>query len=334
MRILKRLSVLLFLLGLLPPIATSQVKLSMELRFGLGFNLYGAVPFKINQRFPGVKVFGSFILVGDVKKMLRTNYGMTLSIYTKTLGNDLNPLHGDVQIDFVNTLVVGLVSKETVPYAKYLRTFNNAPYYNLRHNNKYAVFVGTNFILNNHGRNQAVGSITITTKNVSINYYNDGGIPVDLVGLGDGFDRWWTGGLMVTNHTYRKDMDGIYHPYNRVEASFDQFTGYAPLVYELSNILGINIPEYDMTHAKDSLYRVVTPASYNAAAYNIKYYLTENYAVDLGVSGSLSSARKYYGLQDLIHRNGRYPLHPNNSNNRLTIGLTFNKNGYETDIKK
>ncbi len=334
MKILKRLSVFLFLFGFLPSIISAQVKLSMELRFGLGFNLYAAMPFKVNQRFPGVKVFGSLMLVGDVARMWRTNYGATLTLYTRTLGNDLNPLKTDVQIDFINTLVLGFVSRDTLDYMKYLRTMNNAPYYNLRHNNKNALFVGTNFVLNNHGRKQAVGSITITARDYSLNYYNDGGIPIDVVGIGDGFDRWWTGGFMFTKHTHERDLVGKMHSYNRWEGSFDQFTGYAPLVYELSNILGINIPEYDMTHSKDSSYMAITPASYNAATYNIKYYATENYGFDLGVIGSLTSKNHYFGVQDLIHRNGRFPLHPNRDINRLTLGLTFNKNGYENNLKK
>jgi hypothetical protein len=333
MKILKRLFMVIFLFGLLPNLTYAQLKLSMELRFGLGFNLYAAYPFKINQRFPGVKVFGSFILVGDINKNIRSNYGSTLTIYTKTLGNDQNPLHGDVQIDFINTLLVGFVSKDTVPYMKYLRTMNNAPYHNLRHNNKYALFVGTNFILNNNKRHQAVGSITATVRDFSLNYYNDGGVPVDLVGIGDGFDRWWTGGLMATVHTHTTDLVGASHSFNRVEASFDQFTGYAPLVYELSNILGINVPEYSSTQVKDSHFNAITPASFNSAAYNLKIYATENYGFDIGVMGSLTSQRHYFGLQDIIHLNGRYPLHPNKDINRITFGLTFNKNGYENNGK-
>ena len=334
MSFLKKFSILVLFIGLLPSPTFAQLKLAWEVRFGLGFNLYTAMPFKINQRFPGVKVFGSFILVGDISKNIRTNYGSTLTIYTKTLGNDQNPLNGDVQIDFVNTLLFGFVSKDTVPYYKFLRTMNNAPYFNLRHNNKNALFVGTNFVLNNHRRHQAVGSVTATVGNVSLNYYNDGGLPVDIVGIGDGFDRWWTGGTMLTIHTHTQDGAGIYHSFNRVEASFDQFTGYAPLVYELSNILGINVPEYSMTQLKDERFNAITPASYNSAAYNLKIYASENYGFDLGVMGSLTTKKHYFGLQDIIHQNGRYPLHPNKDINRLTFGLTFNKLGYENNNAK
>ncbi len=334
MKILKKLSVFILLLGFLTHSVHSQVNLSMELRFGLGFNLYFAHPFKINQRFPGVKVFGSFILVGDVRKNIRTNYGATLTIYTKTLGNDLNPLKRDLQIDFVNSLLLGFVSNDTVAYVKYLRTLNNAPYYNMRHNNKYALFIGTNFILNNHRRNQAVGSITGTIGDFSINYYNDGGIPIDIVGIGDGFDRWWTGGFMFLWHTHNKDLVGKYHSFNRIEASFDQFTGYAPLIYELSNVLGINIPEYNMTRSKDTLFNAITPGTFNSAAYNLKVYLNENLGFDAGIMGSLTSKKAYYGIQDIIHRNGQFPLHPNKDINRFTVGLTFNKNGYENNNKK
>lgn len=293
-----------------------DVKLNFELRFGLNFNLN----ISSASSFPGANVFGSFLLTSKFKNLkgLMTNYGATVSVYTGSLGNDRNLLQSDLQIDFTNALTLGYGFNQ-VSYPKYLMTLQNSPAYNLTHDFKYALFVGTNFVLNNHHRNQAIGSITATIDNFSLNYYNDGALPL---GIADNFDRWWTGGLAAIVHDRRG--------FNRVEATFDQFTGYSPLLYEISTILGINVSEYSHNNNVDAdpIYRVITPSSYNCSAYNVRVFLAENFAVQAGVIGSLKFGEKLYGLQDIIHSRGRFSLHPNKDLNRFSMGLTYNKGGY------
>lgn len=333
------LLVLFLILGATAPLPAQR--LSMELRFGINCNLYNFNPFnnKSKQKFPGLRAFGGFILTGKINRYLMTNYAATIAIYNKSLGNNLSPLVSDIQVDFINTVSVGTgwdfgrngrvfnFDNNSVGYNKYLRTVNNSPFYNLRHDYGSALFLSSNFIINNHHRNQTVGSVTITTGDFSLNYYNDGAPPVSTFNLGDGFDRYWTGGILIMGHS----NEG----FNRVELSFDQFTGYYALVYELSNLLGIDIPEYDEPNRnhrteKDKTRDRFSSSAFNSSCYNLKYYLDKNYAFDIGMLGALVDKKnRHWSLQDIIHINGRYTLHPNRDIDRFFIGLTYNQTGYE-----
>ena len=129
---------------------------------------------------------------------------------------------------FTNNFVVDVAFK----------SINTAAFYNMSSNKSTAIFLGSNFILNNHKRNQVVGSFTASFPGVTINYYNDGAFPFDKLPFADNFDRWWTGGFGFYFHNRQS--------YNNAEFTFDQFTGYSPLLYELSNLIGINLPDYNM----------------------------------------------------------------------------------------
>ena len=267
------------------------------------------------QRFPGIRFFAAFIANGVYKNNFTVNYGPSISIYNKTLGANLNPLINDIQVDFINTFSIGYASSQSSDYTKFFKTINTGSFYNIATNKEYAAYLSTNFILNNHRRNQTVGSITLTSPYVTINYYNDGAAPFNLLPLADNFDRWWTGGFGIYFHN-RKN-------YNTAEISFDQFTGYSPLLYELSNIIGINIPDYNAEDSTTQKSKV--PPSFNTSAYNIKIFPAEGYAINAGIIGSLrTNNNRVFGLQDIIHTMGHYPLHPNNDVNRIYVGGTYN----------
>jgi hypothetical protein len=259
------------------------------------------------QHFPGLKFFAAFsanALRGDVF----LSYGPALSIYTKTIGANLNPLVGDWQIDLNNSVSVGAVWGRQLNYSKYTRTIHNHEGYNISMQRDAGLILSTTFVLNNHRRNQVVGSVNINAGPVTINYYNDGS-PFHILGLGDSFDRYWTGGGSIILH----NKGG----YNAVELSFDQFTGYVPLLYELTGELGLNIPLYDSPGEKKAY-------NYNTSAYTLRVNLDNRFSVQAGVMGSLkSNGNKYWGIQDMIHLKGHYPFHPNNDGNRLFFGGTY-----------
>ena len=116
--------------------------------------------------------------------------------------------------------------------------------------------------------------------------------------------------------------------YNTVEFSFDQFTGYSPLLFEACNMLGIYIPNYNLQYDESS--RGPKPTNYNTSMYDLKVFFMKGYGIDVGALGSLkdiSTRRKkeiYYGLQDIIHIRGGFSLHPNNDNQHFFIGGTYN----------
>jgi len=259
------------------------------------------------QHFPGMKMYAGFSATA-IRGDFMLSYGPTLSIYTKTIGANLNPLVGDWQVDLNNAFTIGALSGSQLPYGKLLRTMRNGESYNLLHYRDAAVMLSTNFLLNNHRRHQVVGSLNITAGPVSVNYYNDGS-PFHILGLGDSFDRYWTGGGTVTIHNKKG--------YNSVEFSYDQFTGYVPLLYELTGQLGLNIPLYD-TPGEKKVY------NFNTSAYHLRVNIDQRFGVHTGVIGSLKSKNnRYWGIQDIIHLLGNYPFHPNHDGNRFFFGGSY-----------
>ncbi len=291
---------------LVSTVAKPQSKWVYNSQFNAGchFNLtYGK-----GQKFPGLKVYAGFNIMGTGHNHILVNYGPSLAIYTKTIGANLNPLAGDIQIDFANSLSFGYGWGKDYAYKKLFRTLHTADYYNVSTNKRNLVLLSSNFILNNHKRNQVVGSVTGSFGQFTFNYYNDGATPFDIIPLADNFDRFWTGGGGIFIHTNKG--------YNRAELSFDQFTGYNPLLYELSNLIGINIPLYTDS-VKGHL------STFNTSAYQLKIFTDNNFALDAGVLGSLQKNGRYYGIQDLIHMGLKMSLHPNNDINRFFTGTSY-----------
>jgi hypothetical protein len=326
---------------------------------GASINLYKNLSghaFKNN--FPGIKAFVGFSSTNRlfIHERLENNYGLfnfsvNVAIYNKSLGNSLNILYQDNQVDLTSSFSLGIMQHADLPYLKQMQTINNVPFYNLRHNARYAGIISTNFILNSTGRHQTVGAISLTVDQVSVNYYNDGGpligkgfgwdrawywnvllspllLTADLVsGLGDGFDRWWTGGMGVYYHTDRE--------FNRWEATFDQFTGYHRLVFELGSIFGTDVQDYDLFQAynpalsEDQSMNLKSDRrfanSFNSSAYSFRYFFDNQFSANIGVIGSLRDHRieRFFALQDIIHVLKRDPLHPNNDINRLFYGVSY-----------
>lgn len=308
----KRILILLLLCQVL--ISNGQENWTFDANFNFGCNL--TLNYRKSQQFPGVRLFAAFNINGVNRDRFLISYSPSLSIYTKSLGANLNPLVGDIQTDFANSFHIGYGWDE-LDYFKYYRTINTGGYYNIGTSKKYAAFIGTNFIVNNHRRNQVVGSFSFSTPNVTVNYYNDGAAPFNFLPLADNFDRWWTGGFGVYLHSHSN--------YNILEVSFDQFTGYSPLLYEISNVIGINLPQYNLPDSSIQQRNSKIPATYNSSTYSIRFFPSQGFAIDAGVLGSLrTQAGRVFGLQDIIHTMGRYPLHPNVDINRYFLGGTYN----------
>lgn len=281
-----------------------------QFNFGCQVFLYS---FFRQHDFTGLRAYAGFS-ARAVKGDFLLNYGASVSVYTKTVGANLNPMVGDWQIDLTNSFNAGILWGGNTSYNKYVRTVHNGDFYNMVLNRSGAFIAGTNFILNNHRRNQTVGSFIINADRFSLNYYNDGGPPLDWIPLSDKFDRYWTGGLGLFLHSTKN--------YNNVELGFDQFTGYKPLLYELSNIVGIKVPLYDGKIDLDDKRK--TPPNFNTASYHLRVNFDQHFGVDAGLTGSLVYKGLFYGLQDIIHTKIKNSLHPNNDNTRLFLGGSYN----------
>lgn len=279
--------------------------------FGCNINFH----YSHKQRFPGFRLFVGYANSFS-KDYVMANYGANLCLYYKTIGNNLNPLNKDVQVDFTNSFTVGVTNNEVLNYYKNVRTIQNSNFYNLAVNKEYGLLATTNIVLNNHGRHQAGGSYTVSTPAVSLNYYNDGAAPISWLALGDNFDRYWTGGGCIYVHNTTANQN-----YNYAELSFDQFTGYTPLLYEMSKVLGIRIPSYDWVENNPKKRKKTK--DFNTSEYRLKIFIDQNSAIDIGVIGSLRFGNKIWGVQDLIHYARKMPYHPNNDINRFFIGATY-----------
>lgn len=266
------------------------------------------------QRFPGVRAFIGYAVSSRYHDFI-VNYGVNLAVYHKSIGANLNPLENDLQVDLTHAVTAGYVNG-SINHTKWIYTLHNVPFYNLAVQREYGAFLSSHFIFNNHRRNQVVGAVTLTGKDVTLNYYNDGAPPFSIVGNADNFDRWWTGGGTIFYHS-------VYN-YNYAELGFDQFTGYQPLLYELSGILGVRIPSYNWTKNYEQGDENKRAASFNTSEYRLRVFLGNGYAVEAGVMGSLRSQNRVFGVQDMIHKGRHIPYHPNNDVNRFFLGGSFN----------
>ena len=282
-----------------------------------GVNIYPT--FGSKQFFPGFNLYGGFAVSAVYKERFIANYGGNISFYKKTIGTNLNPLIEKLEIDFTNSFSAG-IGGNNLSYPKLIRTLQNSAFYNIHLNNNYFALLSTHVVFNNHKRNQTVGSLTLSGPGLSFNYYNDGAIPIKLFAGGDGFDRWWTGGGSFYLHSRRA--------FNYAELGFDQFTGYQPFLYELSDILGINLPPY--SRDETVIDRANIHSNYNSAQYHLRIGLNQNFSVDAGIMGSLRYGKEgvIYSFQDLIHIIGKMPMHPNNDQNKVFIGGSFNQRKY------
>lgn len=285
-------------------------KFSSQVNFGLSANVFLAK----GQNFPGIRFFAGASTTGYCADHFMVNYGLSLALYYKSIGNSLNPLIRDIQLDITNSVDIG-VAGDPNEYEVYVRTLGNSPYYNMSFNKDWGVFMGTNFIFNSNHRHQTVGTVGVLSKYVSAVYYNDGAPPFSWFGLGDCSDRWWTGGGCMSIHSDKG--------FNYVEFGFDQFTGYSPLLYELAGVLGINTPSYDKGGAHVTDDGQDNAKTFNSSVYFVRVFPEAGYSIDIGLAGALRLGDRYFAVQDMIHIGTHDPLHPNHDRTRFVLGGTY-----------
>ncbi len=336
---MKKIVLLLLLLYLhktSAQVRNSYYSVSVGVQITLNYKL-GIYTFQ--QNFPGIKAYLGFNSSNDLEISPKLkgsfNFGTSIGIYNKSLGNSMNLDFQDNQVDWTNNFSLGLLWGKETP-TRLLQTIHNISFYNLQHRSKYAAFLGVNFIMNSTKRNQTVGNLSLTFDKFSMTYYNDGGPILSCLGLGDGYDRYWTGGLMLYWHdNHLRNNDSVHTSFNKMEFSFDQFTGYKPQMFELLSILGADIQDYDIygrTEMKDSTKVLYTLNSdrkqgfdFNASQYKISYNYDDKIGGSVGVIGSLRDAKheRYFALQDIIHVLRTNPIHPNRDTNRLFFGFNY-----------
>jgi hypothetical protein len=164
----------------------------------------------------------------------------------------------------------------------------------------YSIGFGTMFINGlNHTRSQQIGVFSIGVLEVAGNYVNDGPF-LHYIGLGDGYDRWWTGAGFA----------GVYFQNNagfvtEISLQYQRFTGWQPNLYEMTNLLGIDYLSY--LNLREEFF--------NQGCWSISFGVQNAYHLDF----KLYEARRL-DIQNMIHIKNSYTFHPNVLKRRSTFG--------------
>jgi hypothetical protein len=225
-----------------------------ELGFQYGFSLKGIVEFPLSKGEPAFFRLCSDLGLGSnvLARGLYFSINTELQLYNGGLGNNARKGHRDPKYTFdiisAFSLTTGFnnyLNKDSLPAINSrnipLYYFSNFTYPALQNPYNYSLTAGTNFIftLDKHKAPQRVGFLNIHVNRLQLSYYNDGGAPFDRTYLGDGKDRFYSGGALLSFHGKNSGF------LNLVELSFSKFTGYTKDAFEVSNKLDLAFVNYN-----------------------------------------------------------------------------------------
>ena len=240
---------------------------------------------------------------------LQPSTQLTANFYQGTVGTSIKPdQRMKYQFEWVaNAALTARVGPDFYFDEKPVRTFSNFNTVAVTHKYKNSVTLATNFVINpkNSSRNQQVGFGGFSTGDFALGYYNDG-TPWNFIGLGDGFDRWWTGGGFFEIWSLRASKRlGIY---------YDNFTGgnddEVVEAFELANVLGlahVDFRDPDLTY-------------FNRGQIMLRGSLPSGLGMSLILSGD-----RYMLIQNLIHRAMDQSFYQSFANDRVHAGFFFAK---------
>ena len=278
---------------------SKRVYSNSQLSFQYGFSIKGLVEFSLTKKSqkPIFRLCTDFGIGSNVlARALYFSINTELQLYNGGLGSKRREGYKKpgVTLDIINafTLTTGLRNYLThdslihiihtdrnVP----LYYFSNFSYPALQNPYSYSISAGTNFIFSSDKfkSSQRVGFLNLHLHTIQVSYYNDGGTPLEQTYLGDGKDRFYSGGALITYHGISDK--GI----NLVELSFNKFTGYTKNAFEVSNKLDLAFVNYNNTEEK--------------------YYNKSLWSLDIGnpQKGFGLTLNRYnytnWDVQDLIH---------------------------------
>lgn len=142
--------------------------------------------------------------------------------------------------------------------------------------------LGTNFVYSVERRSvQQVGFLNGHHNMVQLSYYNDGAFPFSTLRLGDAFDRYYTGGGIVSFHGAPNTF------LNLIEISYKKFTGFTLSAFEASNKM--NLPYV--------VYKRQGETAYNKSVWGLNLAnATGGYGMRLNYYNSIK-----YDAQHMIH---------------------------------
>lgn len=107
----------------------------------------------------------------------------------------------------------------------------------------YSVSLGTNLVFSTEKNKlfQRLGFLDIQHSGVQFSYYNDG-TPFQHLLLGDGKDRYYTGGGSISYSNSFGDIPNLRS--FSIELSYHKFTGYSENAFEISNSISGSVVNY------------------------------------------------------------------------------------------
>lgn len=188
---------------------------------------------------------------------------------------------GHLHDNFGNTMA-------TINRAVPLRYFADFAIPALQNPYNYSISLGTNLVFTtDKGRmSQRLGFLNLNHSKLQLSYYNDG-TPFQHFFLGDGKDRYYTGGGVLSYDNGWGNYDQL-RSYS-FEASYHKFSGYNQNSFELSNSINASNVDYKNT---DQRY-------YNKSLWKFNAQSNDQYQ-GFGVALSAYNSVRFDG-QHLIH---------------------------------
>ncbi len=241
---------------------SKRVYSNSQLSFQYGFSIKGLVEFSLNTKSqkPVFRLCTDFGMGSNVlARAFYFSINIECQLYNGGLGSKRR--EGEkkpgVTLDIINgfTLTTGLrnyLTHDSLPHI--INTDRNVPLYYfsnfsypaLQNPYSYSISAGTDFIFSTDKfkSSQRVGFLNLHLHTIQASYYNDGGTPLEQITLGDGKDRFYSGGALISYHGVSNN--GI----NLVEISFNKFTGYTKNAFEVSNKLDLAFVNYNNSEEK------------------------------------------------------------------------------------
>ncbi|MBK9960784.1 MAG: hypothetical protein IPP06_05475 [Saprospiraceae bacterium] len=234
-------------------------------------------------------------------------------IGSEVLNENENPLRNErFNLDFAISPILsfgwGLNENEIVRFA-YLNSENEMPLINPFSN---SINFTSSFIINSKGRNQQTGGIGFKFNRFYFDYFNDGSFFIGDNGLGDDYDRYWTGGARIGVIIKNPNPKGVIDTFLNIYSNYRVYTGFSKNAYELSH---------------DLLLKYATgknPFQYLLNSGELKFglQLNRNTQIECGFQ-----SRSLLLGQNQIHRLGRMPYHFGLTHNRILLNYKYTMNG-------
>ncbi|MDN5286558.1 MAG: Toxin 23 [Mucilaginibacter sp.] len=270
---------------------TSQV----PIQFGVSAKLTVSFELKEHRYAPPVYRFGlNGGLMYTIAQTVSPSYNLEVQLYNGGLGSSAyGKLRHRTTLDFINafTFTAGsdyrltprradLLSANKIP----LYYFADFVYPALVNPYHFSISAGTNlvFTTDKKKKSQRIGFINFHQGRFQFSYYNDGGALIKSIGTGDRYDRYYTGGGLLSYH-----LNPTNNYMNLIELGFHKFSGFTENAFNLSNLIGLSFVNYSD----------ITQQYYNKGCYSLHLANTNK-----GFGFTLKRENDYSNdFQSLIH---------------------------------